>query len=199
MKRYEPKRWLDTAKGRKDVAALNLPTAEPPKQTFKESKFVLDDGNRKVEFHFLGWAHTRGDGFVYLPKEKIICTGDAVVNGPYTFMGDGNSANWPKVIEQALRFDVTTVLPGHGEPGTKDTMKGQAQFFVELRKAVGDAIKSGKKAEDLVTKQGDKVTGTNIKLPDSVKNWVNDSMGGQVEVVYKEITMGKPHGEIQAG
>src|SRR6267142_6352432 len=29
MKRYEPKRWQDTAKERKDVAALNLPTAEP--------------------------------------------------------------------------------------------------------------------------------------------------------------------------
>jgi cyclase len=200
MKRYEPKRWLDTAKQRKDVAALNLPTAEPPKQTFKEKKFELNDGSRKVEFHFLGWAHTRGDGFVYLPKEKIICTGDAVVNGPYNFMGDGNSANWPKVIEQALRFDVTTVLPGHGEPGTKDMMKGQGQFFVELRKAVGDAIKSGKKAEDLVTKQGDKVTGTSIKLPDSVKNWVDtERMGPQVEVVYKEITMGKPHGEIQGG
>src|SRR5580704_8162425 len=31
MKRYEPKRWLATAKERKDVAELNLPTAEPPK------------------------------------------------------------------------------------------------------------------------------------------------------------------------
>src|SRR6185436_12151073 len=31
MKRYEPKRWLDTAKERKDVGELNLATAEPPK------------------------------------------------------------------------------------------------------------------------------------------------------------------------
>ena len=198
MKRYEPKRWQDTAKERKDVAALNLPTAEPPKQTFKESKFVLDDGTRKVEFHFLGWAHTRGDGFVYLPKEKILCTGDAVVNGPYNYLADGNSANWPKVIEKARQFDAVTILPGHGIPGDKETLKGQAQFFVELRKSVGDAIKSGKKLEDLITKTGDKVTGTTIQLPDSVKNWVStDSLGGDVEIVYKEITLGKPHGDIQ--
>src|SRR5215471_2034881 len=173
MKRYEPKRWQDTAKQRKDVAALNLPTAEPPKQTFKESKFVLEDGTRRVEFHFLGWAHTRGDGFVYLPKEKILCTGDAVVNGPYNYLADGNSANWPKVIEKARQFDAVTILPGHGIPGDKETLKGQAQFFVELRKSVGDAIKSGKKLEDLITKTGDKVTGTTIQLPDSVKNWVS--------------------------
>src|SRR5687768_7880148 len=94
MKRYEPKRWQEAAKSRKDVGALSLPTAEPPRQTFKENKFVLEDSYRKVEFHFLGWAHTRGDGFVYLPKEKVVCTGDAIVNGPYNYMGDGNSANW---------------------------------------------------------------------------------------------------------
>jgi glyoxylase-like metal-dependent hydrolase (beta-lactamase superfamily II) len=198
MKRYEPKRWQDTAKERKDVAALNLPTAEPPKQTFKENKFVLDDGTRKVEFHFLGWAHTRGDGFVYLPKEKILCTGDAVVNGPYNYMADGNSANWPKVVEKASRFDVATILPGHGIPGGKEVLSGQAQFFTELRKAVGDAIKSGKKVEDLVVKKDGKATSTTIMLPDSVKNWVNnEGLAGDVEIVYKEITLGKPHGDIQ--
>ena len=200
MKRYEPKRWQEAAKSRQDVAGLNLPSAEPPRKTFKENKFVLEDSSRKVEFHFLGWAHTRGDGFVYLPKEKVVCTGDAIVNGPYNYMGDGNSANWPKVIEKALRFDVNTVLPGHGVPGTKDLMTGQLRFFVELRKAVGDAIKSGKKIEDLVTKQGDKVTGTSLTLSDTVKTWADkERMGGQVEVVYKEITMGKPHGEILSG
>ena len=74
----------------------------------------------------------------------------------------------------------------------------QIEFFVELRKSVGDAIKSGKKLEDLITKTGDKVTGTTIQLPDSVKNWVStDSLGGDVEIVYKEITLGKPHGDIQ--
>ncbi len=198
MKRYEPKRWQDTAKQRKDVAALNLPTAEPPKQTFKESKFVLEDGTRRVEFHFLGWAHTRGDGFVYLPKEKILCTGDAAVNGPYNYMADGNSANWPKVVEKARQFDAVTILPGDGVQCDKMMPNGQSQFFLELRKSVGEAIKSGKKLEDLVTKTGSKVTSTTIKLPDSVKNWVsNDSLGGDVEIVYKEITLGKPYGDIQ--
>src|SRR5216684_3826106 len=110
MKRYEPKRWQESAKTRKDVAELNLPTAEPPKQTFDKSPFILRDDTREVRFYFFGWAHTRGDGFVYLPKEKVLCTGDAVANGPYNYMGDGNSANWPLVIEKARQLDVTTVL-----------------------------------------------------------------------------------------
>src|SRR6267142_5231222 len=32
MKRYEPKRWQESAKTRKDVGDLNLSTVEPPKQ-----------------------------------------------------------------------------------------------------------------------------------------------------------------------
>jgi hypothetical protein len=115
-------------------------------------------------------------------------------------MGDGNSANWPMVIEKARKFDVTTVLPGHGPTGGKEVLSGQAQFFVELRKAVGDAIKAGKKLDDLVTRSGNRLTSTSIRLPDSVKNWVDgQSLPAHVEVVYKEITMGKPHGEIIGG
>ena len=199
MKRYEPKRWLETAKTREDVAALKLPTAEPPKQTFASKKYVLEDSTRKVEFHFFGWAHTRGDGFVYLPKEKILCTGDAVVNGPYNYMGDGNVGNWPEVIGHALRLDVTTVLPGHGIPGNREMLLGEREFINELEKAVREAVKSGKTLEDLVVKDGDKLTGARIQLPESVKNWVGDFFPGQIEVVYKEITLGKPHGEISGG
>jgi hypothetical protein len=114
MKRYEPQRWRETAKARQDVAELILSNPEPPRQTFCGDKFVLDDGTRKVEFHFFGWAHTRGGGFVYLPNEKILCTGDAVANGPYNYLRDGNSANWPAVIGKAQRLGVITVLPGHG-------------------------------------------------------------------------------------
>jgi glyoxylase-like metal-dependent hydrolase (beta-lactamase superfamily II) len=83
MKRLEPARWLDAAKTRPDVADLHLEGPELPKQVIKEDIFVLNDGERRVEFRFLGWGHTRGDGYVYLPKEQVLATGDAVVNGPF--------------------------------------------------------------------------------------------------------------------
>jgi glyoxylase-like metal-dependent hydrolase (beta-lactamase superfamily II) len=186
MKRYEPGRWQETAKERKDVADMHQPSVEPPKQTFTDKLFVLDDGARKVEFRFYGWAHTRGDGFVYLPKEQILCTGDAVANGPYNFTGDGNIGNWPKVIGEASKLNVKTVLPGHGRPGGPQVMEGQAQFMVELRKAVQAGIDQGKKPEDMAK----------LQLPDSVKNWVGDGFAGQVKDAYEEIKQGKPHGDI---
>src|SRR5260370_11880625 len=94
LKRYEPARWQATAKQRKDVADMNMDHPEPPQQTFKDNPHVITDGTRSVEFRFFGWAHTRGDGFVYLPKEKVLCTGDAIINGPYNYTADANVGNW---------------------------------------------------------------------------------------------------------
>src|SRR2546430_249202 len=144
MKRYEPARWQEAAKQRADVRELNRSTAEPPKQTFDKKKFVLEDGSRKVEFHYLGWAHTRGDGFVYLPKEQILCTGDAVANGPYNFTADANVANWPKVVHSAQTLGDRYILPGHGSSGGPEILDGQAKFMSELHRVVGDTIKQGK-------------------------------------------------------
>jgi len=36
-----------------------------------------------------------------LPHEKILCTGDAITNGPFNYTGDGYIGNWPKVVEAA--------------------------------------------------------------------------------------------------
>lgn len=190
LKRYEPKSWQAAAKSRKDVAELNLETAEPPKQTFDKSPFVLNDGKRKVEFHYFGWAHTRGDGFVYLPKEKVICTGDALVNGAYNFTGQGNIGNWSNVLRAAQKLKADHVLPGHGAPGGKELFDGQILFFTELQKGVKGAIDSGKKADDLVA---------SVKLPDTVKNWVGDTLPVQLKDTFEEMTQGKPHGEILGG
>ena len=79
LKRLEPARWQNTAKTRPDVAETKQDAPEPPKKDLDEPLFVLNDGQRKVEFRHFGWAHTRGDGFVYLPKEQVLCTGDAAV------------------------------------------------------------------------------------------------------------------------
>src|SRR5262249_3719731 len=93
LKRFEPARWLSAVKSRPDVAETHSDTPEPPKQTIDKDTFVLNDGQRKVEFRHFGWAHTKGDGLVYLPKEDVLCTGDVVVNGPYNNLSDANIAN----------------------------------------------------------------------------------------------------------
>ncbi|MDE3166546.1 MAG: MBL fold metallo-hydrolase [Acidobacteriota bacterium] len=193
MQRYEPARWKEAAKKRADVAATGLAAPEPPHDLLSKSPYIMKDGTREVRFYHFGWAHTRGDGFVYLPKERILCTGDAVVNGPYNFTGDGDLANWPKVIHAAQQLPADFVLPGHGVAGGKELLEGQARFLLDLYKAVENEVSGGHKLEELVAADG---KSTSIKLPDRVKNWVGPSFPAQVRDAYEEIVGKKPHGDL---
>jgi cyclase len=196
LKRYEPGRWQSTAKQRKDVGELNRDTAEPPKETFSEPKHIIEDPTRRVEFHFFGWAHTRGDGFVYLPKEKVLCTGDAVVNGPYNYTADGNIGNWPSVVAKAEKLAVDHVLPGHGPDGGREVLAGQRAFFIELRKHVEEAVKQKKKLEDIVKIEKERPVSTTIQMSDAVKTWVGPGLAAQVQDAYREVTQHKAAGDV---
>ena len=199
MKRYEPTRWQQAVQAREDVAAVGENSVQPPQQTFSEVPHLLEGASRRVEFHHFGWAHTRGDGMVYLPDEKILCTGDAIVNGPFNYTGDGNTGNWPDVVGKALELGFETILPGHGSSGGREVAEGQLQFFQEINAAVGKAFEDKTPLEDLVTVEDGAGVATTVKLSDEVGNWVGNRFAEQVRVRYTELAEGKPHGEILGG
>jgi glyoxylase-like metal-dependent hydrolase (beta-lactamase superfamily II) len=199
MKRYEPTRWQQAAQTREDVAAVGEDSVQPPQQTFSDVPHLLEGASRRVEFHHFGWAHTRGDGMVYLPDEKILCTGDAIVNGPYNYTGDGNTGNWPDVVGKARELGFETILPGHGPSGGREVAEGQLQFFQEINAAVEKAFEDKTPLEELVTVENGAGVATTVELSGDVSNWVADRLAEQVRVRYTELAEGKPHGEILGG
>ena len=185
MDRYEPARWLATAAEREDVRSLNLTDAPRPQLVFRQSPFILKDATREVQFWFLGWAHTRGDGFVWLPKERILCTGDAAVNGPRNKLWDANLANWPRVLAQALAFHPLHVLPGHGDAGGAEILTGQKQFLEDLYTSVERQVAAGKTLNQI-----------SPQLPDRDRNWTPRDLTQDLSIAYAEITRHKPAGDI---
>ena len=144
-----PDEFLQAGKGptgRKDIANSTL---KVPNLIF-DDKLVLDDGKQRVEFMFFGHAHTAGDAFAYLPKHKILCTGDACTNGPFNFMGHSDSASWIRVLDRAQQLDVKIVCPGHGPLGGKDVLQKQKRYFIELRAQVQKGIDAGKDFADIL-------------------------------------------------
>jgi cyclase len=187
MDRYEPARWQMYMAKREDLRATGENDAERPKLTFSGSKFVLRDRTREVDFLFLGWAHTRGDGWVWLPKEQVLCTGDAAVNGPRNKLWDANIANWPRVVEKAAALHPAIVLPGHGAAGGAEILAGQARFLRDLYAAVGSEVHEGKKLEQVQSE---------VRLPDADSNWIPKDLSGDVEATYREIAEKKPMGAL---
>ena len=117
LERYEPQRWQEASEEREDVRKLGLSSPQPPVLTYPD-RMVIDDGTQRIELLHFGTAHTRGDDFVYLPQHRAVFTGDAVVNGPHNYMGDGDTHSWIKVISELEKLDVEMVLPGHALPAT---------------------------------------------------------------------------------
>ena len=188
MKRLEPARWLDAVKARPDVAELHRDGPELPKQLISDESFVLNDGSRRVEFRYFGWGHTRGDGYVYVPKDEVLCTGDAAVNGPFNNLRDAYIANWPEVLAKVGKLKVKFVLPGHGPMGGREILNGQEQFLRDLYQGVKKGMDRGDSLEEIQA---------GLKLPSGVAHWVSDSsLKRQTADIYQEIKGGKPRGDL---
>jgi cyclase len=127
---------------------------QPPNVTFGDF-MAIDDGTRRLELKKVGPGHTIGDGVAYLPKEGILFTGDLVVNwkfGNNVADRDADIPNWSKVLlDLAAWPGLQKVVPGHGNVGTVETLKGQSAFLADLWKQVSEGKKAGKTVEQLRT------------------------------------------------
>jgi glyoxylase-like metal-dependent hydrolase (beta-lactamase superfamily II) len=185
MDRWEPDRWRTFGERREDVRATGEHDVERPKKIIDGDKFVLNDGQREVDFLFLGWGHTPGDGYVWLPMERVLATGDAAVNGPRNKLADASIANWPKVLERAIALQPEFVLPGHGARGGVEILSGQRQFLLDLFAAVAAEIAAGKRGADIV-----------VKLPEADANWVPKDLTLDIEATAAEIEGKAPAGAL---
>lgn len=128
----KPGRWEAEAKEREDLRSTKL---KPPSLLYRDL-MIFDDGKHRVELRYFGVGHTHGDGFAWLPKERILFTGDAAVNGPFNYMGDGESAAWIETLGKAQKLGAAVIAPGHGPSGDAGVLEAQRQFFVALRAEV---------------------------------------------------------------
>ena len=129
------------------LAELKSMQVTLPTMTFDRS-LILHRKARTVEIFWLGNAHTNGDIWVYLPKEKVLVTGDAL-HGWTPFMGDSYPYDWIQTLDTAEKLDFDQVLGGHG-----DVMQGKQkfelwkQYFRDLLDETAQSYSAGASLED---------------------------------------------------
>lgn len=79
-----------------------------------DQELSLDLGGREVQLKFLGVGNTKGDAVAYLPKEKILITGDLLAH-PVPYLGGGFPSELVKTLRRMERLDAQTIIPGHGD------------------------------------------------------------------------------------
>jgi cyclase len=113
---------LQAAESNKESQAELKPT--PPNVTL-QTRMTLHRGDREIQIRFLGRAHTAGDVVVYLPKEKVVITGDMLTTA-LSNMSDAFVNEWPATLDELKKLDFDTVLPGHGDAFTD---KAKIDYF----------------------------------------------------------------------
>ena len=104
--------------------------------------------DREIHLLHLGRAHTEGDVFVYLPKEKVVITGDAVI-GWTPFMGDGYPEDWVGTLDRLAQLDFTHIIMGHGAPAGRDWLRTFRGYIHDMVEAVREEAARGATLEQV--------------------------------------------------
>jgi cyclase len=123
----------------------------PPNLTF-DNTMTLVRGGREFRFLYLGRGHTDTDVVVFLPRERLVATGD-LMESVLSYMGDSYPEEWIATLEKLKALDFDTVLPGHGVPFKgKERISAFQGYLRDLVAQTATLKRQGLSAEDAAAK-----------------------------------------------
>lgn len=122
-----------------------------------DQKIVLNRGSRTIEILSIGHGDTPGDLIVYLPQDRVVCSGDMVVHPvPYGF--SKNPLAWMETLKKLSELEFDYLVPGHGELQSGKTYVSDVlgllnSVHVRVKTGIGKGttMESLKKEIDLTT------------------------------------------------
>jgi glyoxylase-like metal-dependent hydrolase (beta-lactamase superfamily II) len=106
-----------------------------PRRTFKH-RLDFPDREAPVRLLFLGRANTPGDTLAWLPKQRILITGDIVV-APVPYMLDVYPGEMLDVFRRMRALDFRLLIPGHGAPQQRAYLDRLEAMVRDVRARVG--------------------------------------------------------------
>lgn len=163
----------------------NLKPAVPTRTV--SQTMSLQEGGREIRLMLMGRGHTDGDLYIYLPKEKVLVTGDAVVDR-MPFIGDGYPEEWIETVAALEKLDISQMIVGHGNPTPKGHLVFFRGFLTELVGAVKKHGAAGMPLDEMKKKIEEELAG---KYESGMSKYeggrYRDRIGGNVEQVYGKL------------
>ena len=165
-----------------------LRTLKPalPTRTFDQT-VTLNVGDREIQILLLGRGHTDGDVFIHLPKEKIVATGDALIDW-MPFINDGYPEDWVRTLDALEKFDFTQIIPGHGGVMPKEHLTFFRGYLVDLIAAVKKAHADGASLDDMKRTLPDLLAGKYEQgMSKHPLGQYRDRIGLNIEMTYHKV------------
>ncbi len=145
---------ISTANARKNIVdkvQSNAPPGVMPARITFTNETSVFLGGKEVRARYMGRGHTNGDAIMYFPALKVIHTGDMMAGTSplIDYPGGGSLIEWTKTLDEAMKLDFDTVIPGHGPVTNKAGLMTYRNNIEKLQKRVSGLIKQGKKTEEI--------------------------------------------------
>ena len=128
-------------------AVESVPGLTWPTLTF-QGRMTLFMGGLEVQIMQLGAGHTKGDTIAWLPKDKVLFSGDLVEADAACYTGDAHLAEWPQTLRNLRALPAEKLVPGRGPAlmNPQEVAKGLAyteDFVTTLYKGAQEAVTKG--------------------------------------------------------
>ena len=130
-----------------------------PNLTFADSLTILL-GEREIQVRHPGRAITPGDAYLYLPRERVLVTGDLLVN-PITYALFCHPAGWIGALERLDALDAAWIIPGHGAPMRDEKLLKATLELLQRQRAL--ALKLKAEGHSLEYTKGDVLGDEDVK------------------------------------
>jgi glyoxylase-like metal-dependent hydrolase (beta-lactamase superfamily II) len=99
-------------------------------------------------------GHTRGETFVYFPSDRVIVLGDLLTTAEtipmiVNYPDGGGWMDWSNSIDDILRMDFETAIPGHGPAVTKSQVAELRSKMVAIRERIRALNREKKSLEEI--------------------------------------------------
>jgi len=144
---------ISTLNARNNIVEHKQPNAAdvvPARLAFTQEMSVFL-GGKEVRARYYGRGHTNGDAVIYFPSLRTLHTGDLMANASplIDYAGGGSLVEWTKTLDEALKLDFDTVIPGHGAVTTKAGLIAYRNNVEKLRNRVSGLIRQGKSQDEI--------------------------------------------------
>jgi len=129
----------------------NAPPGVSPARITFTTETAVHLGGKEVRAIYMGRGHTNGDAVIYFPAIRTLHTGDLMAGASplIDYNGGGSVVEWTKTLDNALKLDFDTVIPGHGDVTNKAGLVTYRNNVEKLRNRVSGLVHEGKSQDEI--------------------------------------------------
>lgn len=145
---------ISTANARANIVEhkqSNAPPGIAPARIVFTQESAVFLGGKEVRARYFGRGHTNGDAIIYFPALRTIHTGDLMAGTTplIDYPGGGSVVEWIKTLDESLKLDFDTVIPGHGPVTDKAGLRTYRDNVEKLRARAAELIREHKTQDEV--------------------------------------------------